>query len=220
VTPRDDDNPQRVVAAAYDRMAERYLAWAGSIEDDARTTMLARFGEMLAPGARVLDLGCGAGLPSTLELSRRFTVTGVDISHAQIRLARANVPAAELICGDFSTLFFDTGSFDGVVALYAIIHLPREQHARLLGRIAGWLRPGGLLLAVLGAADSPGWVGEWLGEQVFFGGYDAEENRRLVRAAGFELLDARVRTTREPDGDADFLWVLARASRDPLGRGT
>ncbi len=47
-------------------------------------------------------------------------------------------------------------SFDAVVALYSMAHLPRERHAALLARIAGWLRPGGLFLASLGAGDRAG----------------------------------------------------------------
>ena len=77
-------------------------------------------------------------------------------------------------------------------------------------RIAGWLRPNGLFLAALGAQDSPDWVGEWLGAPMFFSSFDAAENRRLVSAAGFDLLIADVLETIEPGGPVPFLWVLAR----------
>jgi hypothetical protein len=45
---------------------------------------------------------------------------------------------------------------------------------------------------------------------MFFSGFDAETNRRLVREAGFELLSDELVWMREPEGDAAFLWVLAR----------
>ena len=45
---------------------------------------------------------------------------------------------------------------------------------------------------------------------MFFSSYDAEENRQLLRAAGFELQVDDVQVTRDPDGDVSFLWVLAR----------
>ena len=35
------------------------------------------------PGARILDIGCGAGIPLTLALSNTFDVTGVDIYDAR-----------------------------------------------------------------------------------------------------------------------------------------
>jgi cyclopropane fatty-acyl-phospholipid synthase-like methyltransferase len=49
----------------------------------------------LAPGAHVLDLGCGAGVPADrLLVDDGFEVTGVDISHVQVDRARVPVPQA------------------------------------------------------------------------------------------------------------------------------
>ncbi len=211
------DDPRRTVAASYDRMAERYLRWSLSIDDDARRLMTSKLVSLLPPGARVLDLGCGAGVPTTRELAARFTVTGIDISARQIELARENVPDATFIRGDFSEADFAPASFDGVVALYSIIHLPRERHDDLFSRIARWLAPGGLFLAVLAGEDSPGWRGEWLGEPMFFSGHDAETSLRLLAAAGFDLLETQVRVTHEPEGDAHFLWMLARSPDERCG---
>jgi SAM-dependent methyltransferase len=206
--PRDD--PRDMVAAAYERIAERYLRWSLSIDDDARRRMTSRFASLLLPGDRVLDLGCGAGIPTARELSGRFAVTGIDISARQVELARENVPDATFIQGDFSQADFAPASFHGVVALYSIVHLPRERHRDLFARIAGWLAPGGSLLATLSGEDSPDWRGEWLGEPMFFSGHDPQTSCRLLAAAGFDLLERRVRVIHEPEGDARFLWVLAR----------
>ena len=48
--------------------------------------------QMVPPGASVLDLGCGAGVPTTQELAQCFRVTGVDISARQVALAQQNIP--------------------------------------------------------------------------------------------------------------------------------
>ena len=68
-------------------MAERYQAWGARVQGDPRDRFLDLLMARLAPGGRVLDLGCGAGLPSTLRLSERFDVTGVDVSAEQLRRA-------------------------------------------------------------------------------------------------------------------------------------
>ena len=60
-------------------------------------------------------------------------------------------------------------------------------------------RPGGLFLATLGAHDDPGWSGEWLGRPMYFSSHDADGNRRLLRAADFDLLIDDVMDTPEPD---------------------
>jgi ubiquinone/menaquinone biosynthesis C-methylase UbiE len=209
------DERKSIVASGYDAMADRYLAWSARIDDHARTTVFADFSERLAAGSAVLDLGCGAGIPSTHALAERFTVTGVDISARQLEAARRNVPGATFIQGDLATLDLPDASFDGVTAFYSISHVPRDEHAEVFRRALRWLRPGGLFLAALGAGDSPDWVGEWLGEPMFFSSFDDTENRRLVVAAGFELLVADMIDTPEPEGAVPFLWVLARRPVHP-----
>ena len=58
-----DDPRKRTVQAGYDAMAEHYLAWGGEIEGDPRHRFLHEFARRLPDGARVLDLGCGGGIP-------------------------------------------------------------------------------------------------------------------------------------------------------------
>jgi SAM-dependent methyltransferase len=72
------DPRTRVVQAGYDAMAERYQAWGAAVQGDPRDRFLDLVMSRLADAARVLDLGCGQGVPSTLRLAERFEVTGVD----------------------------------------------------------------------------------------------------------------------------------------------
>jgi trans-aconitate methyltransferase len=199
----------RIVADGYDAIAERYLAWSREVADPTRDRLLEELIARLPDRARVLDLGCGAGLPWTKRLAARFEVMGIDASAEQVRLARRNVPGAAFVVGDMAALQMEPGALAAVTALYSISHLPRDCHADLFRRIAGWLAPGGLFLAALGAHDSPDWTGEWLGVPMFFSAYGAETNRALLREAGFELLADEVATVSEPDGAVEFLWVLA-----------
>ena len=199
----------RIVEAGYDSLAPRFGKWAARVEGDPWERFVDELEERLPQGASVLDLGCGGGR-KTRRLAERFEVTGVDISEEQLRLARAEVPGATFVHADFAELDFPPGSFDAVTAFYSIVHVPREQHRALFGRILRWLRPGGLFLVSLSHVGGPDHVEEWLGVEMFFSGFDADTNRRLVREAGFELLADEVVVIREPEGDAAFLWVLAR----------
>jgi SAM-dependent methyltransferase len=204
------DPRKEIVAAGYDRLADTYLEWGRQVTSDPRERMFAAFMSRLPDGARVLDLGCGAGLPSTRALAKRFQVVGVDISPVQLELARRNVPAAAFIEGDITDVEFADSTFDGVAAFYAISHVPREEHRQLFTDVFRWLVPGGLFLATLGASDAPDWTGEWLGEPMFFSSHDADVNRQLLESAGFELLLDEVLETSEPGGDVSFLWVIAQ----------
>jgi len=198
----------RMVEAGYDALAPTFLEWTEAIEGDPTGRFLDELAARLPPAARALDLGCGAGRAA--KLLEQFDVVGVDVSQKQLRRAGANAPGATFVQGDFARLDFPAGSFDAVVALFSIMHVPRAEHAELLGRIARWLKPGGLFLASLSHVGGPDRTEPWLGVDMFFSAFDAETNRRIVREAGFELLVDELVFMGEPEGEVGFLWVLAR----------
>jgi SAM-dependent methyltransferase len=204
-------DPKKIVADGYDQVAQRYLTWSALDPSPERMRYLAQLIELLPGGAEVLELGCGAGVPITRALAERGRVTGVDISAEQIALAERLVPDATFIQADMTELDFPAESFDAVVGFYTLIHIPRDEHATLLRRIAGWLRPGGLFFATMGASDSPDGVEpDWLGAPMFFSHYDAEQNQDLVRRAGLEILSAEVSEEDEDGEMVAFLWIAAR----------
>lgn len=102
----------------------------------------------------MLELGCGAPVESTRILAERANLAGVDISEAQVALARRRLPQATFIHADLSALEFAPESFDAVVALYVLLHIPRAELEPLLGRVASWLRPSGLLANALVRGES------------------------------------------------------------------
>ena len=155
-------NGKQIVRHAYDTIAETYLRSRGVDGEDVR--LLGELATRLPDSARVLDAGCGAGIPVTSTLSERFPVTGVDISGAQIEMARQAVPTAEFIQADMTELTFPDASFEAIVSYYAIIHIPREEHPALLANFHRMLAPGGLLLVTMGASDiSDDNEDDWLG---------------------------------------------------------
>ncbi len=200
-------DPKRLVAQAYDQIADTYLRRFG--ESAVRQFWLEQLIAALPAGVRVLDLGCGAGLPVARDLQDRgFSVTGIDGSARQIEWARSHVPEAIFIQADMTTAELTAASFGAVTAFYSITHIPRDLHAGLFQRIANWLQPGGLLLASLGAEAAADWTGEWLGATMFFSQHDATTNLRLIEEAG--LVVERAEIVAQDNEDAKFLWVMAR----------
>ncbi|MEA5358390.1 methyltransferase domain-containing protein [Amycolatopsis sp., V23-08] len=106
--------PRRIVESGYDSSAERYLEWSARIADDPRLRLLGELTDRLDDGAAVLDLGCGAGVPCTAMLAERHDVLGIDLSAAQLDLARRNVPGARFLKGDMTEVSFPDESFDAV----------------------------------------------------------------------------------------------------------
>lgn len=173
----------------YDALAPRYLEFRLR-KPGADLELLDEALSDLSDGARVLDAGCGAGVPVARRLAQRFTVTGLDISPVQIELARENVPTADFVVGDMSAADLPEGSFDAVVCLFALFHLPREEHADVLAGFARLLRPAGVLFISVGNSDHAGYIEEdWIGSgsALYWSHFDRETNARLVREAGFEI---------------------------------
>ena len=216
-------DPSSVVRDGYDRIADRYLEVRRAHGDDAR--LLRDFERLLPRGSRVLDVGCGAGIPIARRLSRSFEVVGVDFSREQIARARVNVPRAQFLCADMTSLDLPDASFDGIACFYALIHVPRRSHAKILRNFARILRPSGLLLVCMGAEDLPAQrEPDYLGAPMYWSHYDAATNLRLLRQAGFQVVWSRlVRDATDPR--SRHLFVLARrgprrrpSSREPRRR--
>lgn len=197
---------KQLVAQGYDRIAGDYLASKEELDQQVET-LLHGLTAGLPPASRLLDLGCGAGVPVTQWLARRFRVTGVDLSAAQLALAREHLPGASLVRADMGMMAFAPGSFDAIVSCYAIIHLPREEHPALLASIARWLRPGGRFLATWPLTTWEGQEENWegWGAPMWWSHYDAATNLRLLRDAGFIIERAEHRT-----GIEQWLWTLCR----------
>ncbi len=202
------DNPKHVVERGYDQVAHDYARLEKT--EWPRMRWLKKVLDRLPPGSSVLDLGCGSGVPADVEIAKQHRVTGVDISQTQIDLARQNVPAGEFIHADLGSVELPTSSFDAAVSFYTLEHLPREEHETILRRIHEWLAPGGLLLISMEAGDYEGFFGQWLGVPMFMSCFDPETMRRLIDAAGFELVETAIETQIEQDHDVPYHWILAR----------
>ena len=202
--------PKQIVAQGYDRMGERYAEEATETPGEDREWYTSLVIKTLPAGAEVLDLGCGAGVPTTQRLAQHFTVTGVDISTEQVARARRNVPNATFIEKDMTHLVLPPARFDAVVAFFSIIHVPRDEQFGLLRAIATWLRPGGVFVGSVSASpkgEEVDYDKDWMGVPMFWSSFGAETNKRLIEDAGL-----RVTATDDTPYDPDdmFLWIVAK----------
>jgi SAM-dependent methyltransferase len=213
----DDDKRARqreIVRRGYDRISLAYRSDRGeadpsSAEDTTRYAgWIGELAGLLPPQARVADLGCGAGIPATRELvTCGMQVVGVDFSAVQLRRARRLVPGAQLVQADMADLHLASESLDAVVSFYALIHVPLADQQSLLPRISGWLRPGGYLLAIVGAEQ---WTGteNYLGADMFWDHADTGTYLRWLQAARLQPRWHRY----IPEGNSGHALILAQAS--------
>jgi cyclopropane fatty-acyl-phospholipid synthase-like methyltransferase len=208
----DREDPKKIVARGYDAIALRYAEWKDA---SGWPTMrwLRELLERLPDASRVLELGCGRGVPATRELAKRHEVVGIDISSSQIALARHHVPEATFVHADVMELDLPPESYDAVVSIYMFGHIPPDEQGELVERIAGWLRLGGWVLATMGARDedAPEVVeDDWLGAPMYFAGVGREKSLGWVESAGLDVVRAEVVPQVEHGEEVRFLWVLAR----------
>lgn len=183
---------KRIVEEGYDRIAEAYTDARRGMRQ-RNETYIGLLLERLPPGSKILDAGCGSGIPITKVLAERHDVTGVDLSSRQIERARTLVPEASFLKADMTRLSFPPGTFDAVVSFYAIIHVPREEHRGLLEVFHKLLRRGGLLLVTLG---SDAWVGteeyKPFGVRMHWSHFGPEDYRQMLAEVGFGVLSASI----------------------------
>jgi 2-polyprenyl-3-methyl-5-hydroxy-6-metoxy-1,4-benzoquinol methylase len=137
-------------------------------------------------------------------------VLGIDISRTQIERAGRLVPNARFLHGDVSDASLEPASFDGIVCLYLLIHLPLPEQQALIRNISVWLRPGGVLLATTGATAWTGQEPNWLGAgaAMWWSHPDAGTYREWLTAAGFTIEHDEF----VPEGASGHQLFLARSS--------
>ena len=196
-----------IVRAGYERGD-----YAGVYRRDDRLSALQAhflevFRRLLPPSPRVLDLGCGTGIPFTRWLVESgCAVMGIDFSPKHISAARTNVPLATFIEGDYTAVDLP-GAFDGVVAFYSVFHIPKGEHAALFARLSGLLKTHGVVLVTLGNAEGES-LEEWCGARMAWSSLSPEAYERLLGETGFRLVEAGWEGER---GAGEYhRWLLAR----------
>ncbi|HOU66253.1 MAG TPA: class I SAM-dependent methyltransferase [Thermomonas sp.] len=149
----------------------------------AEEAMLALYGERaeLADGQDILELGCGWG-SLTLWMAQHYPnarITAVSNSAPQRAFIEAQCRErgfanVRVITCDVNRLELPASNFDRCVSVEMFEHM--RNYATLLGRIGGWLRPGGKLFVhifchrtLLYPFETAG-DDNWMGRHFFTGG--------------------------------------------------
>lgn len=117
-TPVDS---KKLIADSYNTIASRYFSWSSPRPTLDRAGYIKALGESIPRGSKVVELGCGAGVPATRQLvDLGFDVMGVDVSSELIDIARREVEGAHFQVNDmldFVNRELDTASTAGESSL-------------------------------------------------------------------------------------------------------
>lgn len=200
-------NKSETVRKGYTKIAKAYHKQRDKYKNNL---LLAKISKRLPKGSTILDLGSGAGVPvARFLVDKGFNVIGIDFAENMVKLARKNVPKARFIKMDITKMRFKPNSFDGAVSFYAIIHIPREKHARIYEKLHRILRPNSFIFLNASGSDANGWDGyekDYLGVPMFWSFYGPKKTSGLIVNAGFEILWSKILKL---GGEKQF-WVLAK----------
>jgi 2-polyprenyl-3-methyl-5-hydroxy-6-metoxy-1,4-benzoquinol methylase len=108
---------------------------------------------LVPPGARLLDVGCGAGLFLALLADEGLIATGrgFDASEPAVALAQsmlANVPASHSVQIERreSSAGWPDEQFDAVSMIDVLHHIPRPARPQVIATVASRLKPGGVFI--------------------------------------------------------------------------
>lgn len=169
----------------------------------------------IAPGERVLDVGCGPGrltLAAAEAAGPNGEALGIDLSSEMIALAtqkatRSKHPARFQIAG-IEALPAPADHFDVVLASLMLHHLPPELQQRAFAEVRRVLKPGGRFVALDFSATPRHGLGHLLCVLGLRRGSEhAEHLRSLAAAAGFEPVAI------EPTGRGAFSIIRAQAHK-------
>jgi trans-aconitate methyltransferase len=144
-------------------------------------------GQLRRP-ARVLDLGCGSGLPTARQLlDAGHEIVGVDESSVMLDLAERQAPGGRYLHRDMRDIA-DLGEFDAVVAFFSLIMLPRRDIPSLLTQLHSQLRGPKLLQVAMVLGDFDAFPISFMGVPAVATAYPPDELVHVVERAGFSIL--------------------------------
>jgi SAM-dependent methyltransferase len=168
----------------FDASAELYDTIYGSFKDyNAEATKIANLLRAMDPKYKtVLDVACGTGEHARLLTEAGFSVDGIDINAAFVRIAQRKNPTGRFAEADMSE-FELPQRYDVVMCLFSSIGylLTLDRVASALRRIRNHLRPGGTVVVepwFQPGVLTHGWVDQTTGEG---------NGVRVIRSSRMEL---------------------------------
>lgn len=158
----------------------------------------------LAPGAHILDVGCGSGHPiASYFIKQGFQVTGVDGSKELLKIAETKTPLMKGFCGDIRTVVLKE-KFDAIVEWWCLFHIPLADHPLMIKRFSEWLKPKGVVEFTTGDEEFSATNSDMLNQELSFYSHAPAVYEKLLKQNGFKLL------LKESDQPTHLVWIAKK----------
>ena len=189
----------------YDHNAEQFFKTTADVDF---TGTQDRFLWCLAPGSRILDLGCGSGRDARYFLEKGYQVDATDGSAEICRLASeyTEIPVKQMLFSELDAV----SEYDGIWACASILHLSEDELRDVMHRIGTALKEGGIFYTSFKYGD---FAGERNGR--YFRDFTEESFREFLTDFNeFRMTDQWITSDVRPNrGEERWLNVLLRRTR-------
>jgi len=146
------------IKASYSANIEKYFnSYASEVDrNEFDKKFLNDFSYLINQGEKILDIGCGSTCQSARYLSKKFSITGIDIVPECIEYAKSKFPNLDLALMDFTDLKYGDESFAAVIGYYCLGHIPSDERMKALLELKRVIRKDGYLALVVHEGDHDG----------------------------------------------------------------
>lgn len=158
------------------------------------------------PGSRILDIGCGNGVPVAAYLIKHgLKVTGVDAAQGMIARCRERFPDHQWHRADMRTLSLGQ-QFDALLAWDSFFHLTRDAQRDMFTCFAEHAEPGAHLLFNTGPHNGEA-IGRFAEQDLYHSSLAPDEYRHLLQQSGFDEIR---HVAEEPASGGRTVWLARK----------
>ncbi|MFJ7499389.1 class I SAM-dependent DNA methyltransferase [Serratia grimesii] len=169
---------------------------------------LDRFLSLVPVTGKLLDIGCGNGMPIAAYFSQRgFDVMGIDSSQSMIDACQKKFPHQQWRVIDMRTLALND-MFDGLIAWDSFFHLPRNDQRQMFKIFAAHAKSKAALMFTSGTSDGEA-IGEFQGEPLYHSSLSPTEYQQLLHESGFDVVNM---VFEDPECRGRTVWLAQRTA--------
>jgi len=188
------------VIKVFDSIATKYVEYFG--DDWEFVDEIKKFTSQLKKGSTVLDLGCGSGYITNYLSSLNMNAIGIDFSKEMIKIAKKNYPKLQFLLADFVDIenHFKENSVNGLIAIYSLYFIPREQFCDMLNSLSKILKNDGLFLFVTQIGKKEDFVTtplmeeNGLNDRLYVNYYIQEELENILKQNNFSIENIMIKS--------------------------
>lgn len=143
-----NNEKSNLVLNVFDNIATKYVEYFG--DDWEFINEINDFASNFKKDSTIIDLGSGSGYITNYLCEKNLNAIGIDFSEKMIKISEAKYPKPKFLLGDFTNIedYFKETSVDGLIAIYSLYFIPKEQFDNALKSLSKVLKNNGKFLFV------------------------------------------------------------------------